>query len=395
MKLKSKKLIWLLLLVLIFFIGGFYFYLRIYKHSFTKTESRPAAIINNLALSPENNEKIALTADKFMKQYDLPGLTIGIWEGNKNYILTEGSSDIKTNQPVNPNMVFRVASITKTFTASLILILVKEGKLSLDDKLSKFYPNFPEAEKITIREMLGMSSGIHNMFESPSVIDDYYNNPLKVWSHDDLINIISKFELDFEPGIKTKYSDSNYYILGAIAEKVTNQQVEDLIQSKIIKPLKLGSTSLPTTPLIPYPHLNGYRNYPDGSTSLSDITLIDPSILWTDAGMLSNIYDLNKWVREIYQGNLIGPDLEKERLIWKEYNSYTSYGLGVVKYGNFIGHNGCILGFNTEMMYLPEKDTTIITMVNKMNNKENDPQPALELFKKIAKILYPQQSGFQ
>ncbi|MBU1398437.1 MAG: serine hydrolase, partial [Proteobacteria bacterium] len=135
------------------------------------------------------------------------------------------------------------------------------------------------------------------------------------------------------------------------------------------------------------------RNYPDKDV-LSDITTMDPSIAWTGGAMISNAYDLNRWVREVYKGTLLNDELQKERLTFRDMGNNLSYGLAVMKLGNFYGHNGTILGYNTVMLYLPQKDATIIAIINHMNDAEGDSQPAMEMFGKTAKILYPNDAGF-
>ena len=332
--------------------------------------------------------------DEVMKKYNIPGAVIGVWEGDKEpYILEKGVSETETNEPMRADQKVRIASNTKTFTGTMILELVKEGKLSLDSKLSEFYPDIPNAEKITIRQMLGMTSGIHGMYDLNGLMNDYYNNPLKHWEPEEIYNIIVKQKPDFEPDEKAEYSDSNYILLGMIAKKVTGKKVEELIHDKIIRFLNLTSTSFPTDSIMSSPFAHGYRNYPDKDV-LSDITTMDPSIAWTGGAMISNAYDLNRWVREVYKGTLLNDELQKERLTFRDMGNNLSYGLAVMKLGNFYGHNGTILGYNTVMLYLPQKDATIIAIINHMNDAEGDSQPAMEMFGKTAKILYPNDAGF-
>lgn len=327
--------------------------------------------------------------DEVMKEHGIPGAIVGIWEGNgETYVVEKGVSDLETGKKISAKDRIRIASNTKTFTAALILQLVKEGRLSLEDKLSKFYPEVPNAGEITIRQMLAMNSGIHGMYDLEALMDKYYNAPLTHWEPEEIYDIIIKQKPDFAPGEKVEYSDSNYLILGMIAEKATGEKVEDLIQNKIIKPLNLTSTSFPTGTTIPSPFAHGYRNYPDNGP-LSDITIMDPSVAWTAGAMISNAYDMNRWVREIHRGTLLNPELQKERMTFKDMGNGMSYGLGVIKVKSFIGHNGTILGYNSLMMYYPEEDITIITIVNRMNDTKDSPQPAFELFVKTAKILFP------
>jgi len=350
--------------------------------------------LNSVNVSQENKNQIESMVDEVMKKYNIPGAVIGVWEGDKEpYILEKGVSETETNEPMRADQKVRIASNTKTFTGTMILELVKEGKLSLDSKLSEFYPDIPNAEKITIRQMLGMTSGIHGMYDLNGLMNDYYNNPLKHWEPEEIYNIIVKQKPDFEPDEKAEYSDSNYILLGMIAKKVTGKKVEELIHDKIIRFLNLTSTSFPTDSIMSSPFAHGYRNYPDKDV-LSDITTMDPSIAWTGGAMISNAYDLNRWVREVYKGTLLNDELQKERLTFRDMGNNLSYGLAVMKLGNFYGHNGTILGYNTVMLYLPQKDATIIAIINHMNDAEGDSQPAMEMFGKTAKILYPNDAGF-
>ena len=147
--------------------------------------------------------------------------------GDKGYV----SADAKTK--------YRIGSITKMFTATMIFQLVEEGKLKLDDTLDKFFPEIPNAKKITLAQMLNHHSGIHNFTDDAQHYLSYSRRPQ---THEQILAIIAKTTPDFEPGAKADYSNSNYVLLGYIVEKVTKKSYKDALNERITAKINLTDT---------------------------------------------------------------------------------------------------------------------------------------------------------
>ncbi len=179
-----------------------------------------------------------------------------------------------------------------------------------------------------------------------------------------------------------------------IAEKKTNSNLEDLVQTRLLDKLGMNHTQFPVNDEIIGNYSHGYRDQ-DHDGSLEDITAVNPSLPWAGGGMVSNIYDLKTWVKEMYFGELLTPATQNMRL---EKNTVIPeilyYGMGIMKLKEFWGHNGSILGYSDIAMYLPSKDAVIVCMMNKRNDDGDtrylDPD-ATHLMVEIAKILYPDE----
>jgi D-alanyl-D-alanine carboxypeptidase len=181
-----------------------------------------------------------------MQENDLPGVVVGVWvPGEGEYVVARGKANLRTGEKRDLGNPFRIGSITKTFTATAVSQLVEEGKLSKNDKLSKWYPDFPNAEKITIEHLLRMQSGI--------VMPE--GEPEQYSTTEEVIEGSAKQGIVFgTPGQRTEYSDINYILLGEIISKVSGNDTGDQLTQTILKPLGMKNTS--------YPFNNDFNNLP-------------------------------------------------------------------------------------------------------------------------------------
>lgn len=345
------------------------------------------------AFSPAERKKLTGIIKKAMVDLRQPGVNVGIWvPGRGNYVRTFGVADRATGRKLRLNDRFRIASITKSFTATAVLQLVDEGKLSLEDKLETYIPGIPNGGTITIRNLLGMTSGIYDFTSDEQFLADFTANPLLPFDLDDVIAIVKRHDPLFSPGEKVVYCDTNYWFLGAIIEKVTGQPVEDVIQSKILLPLGLGGTSFPTTPAMPDPYAHGYFAGDDGKGPFRDYTRTNPNVAWTAGAMISTLSDLRAWGKELVTGTLLSPATQAERLKIGSFPNpggpSVGYGLGIFKIGGFLGHNGAIFGYSTIVMTLPGTNATIVI---ESNQSSNFLTATTNMFLEIGKYLFPQQ----
>ncbi len=327
--------------------------------------------------------------NKVMTEYHIPGVIVGIWEADyEPFIVTKGDADIESGEDIEAIDKFRIASVTKTFTATIVLQLVEEGSIALEDTLHHFFPEIPHSTIITIRQLLNMTAGVYDFcYEDPDVQSSYLHKPLKKWTSEELYEILISHDPAFPPGEQCVYSNANYFLLGTIIEKVTGNELEEEIQHRIIEPLGLTNTTFPSGPEMSGDYTHGYRNN-ISTGELEDITLVDPSLPWAGGAIISNLYDLKIWVETLYKGGLLSNSMQQERFQWNTMVSFVKYGLGIMNWGGFIGHNGAILGYNNFAVYLPEKDAVVIVITNKCNDDGSE-NLAQDIFHGITKILYP------
>jgi len=182
--------------------------------------------------------KIDSLLEAYNKNNEFMGSIILSQNGKTVYENTVGFSDVKTKKKVNANTKYRIGSVTKSFTATLIFKAIEENKLKLNGTIENYFPNVKNANKITIAHLLQHRSGIHSFTKDKW----FFDNRTKHISSEDMLSKISKYESDFEPNSKGEYSNSNYFLLALILEKTYNTSYENLLQEKICKPLQLNNT---------------------------------------------------------------------------------------------------------------------------------------------------------
>ncbi|TFV95977.1 class A beta-lactamase-related serine hydrolase [Algoriphagus kandeliae] len=289
-------------------------------------------------------------------------------EGNPVYSYSVGYADRDTGQKLETSTKFNIGSISKMFTSVLIFKSLEEGKIKLDQALSDFYPEIPNAEKITIDQLLNHRSGIANFTDSPLYLT-YFTTPK---TEAELIQIISSGGSVFEPDSKAEYSNSNYILLTFILEKVNGKDFETLLEEKITKPLGLSNTRV-------FDEINPSedeaRSYEfRGGWILSPET--DPSIPLGAGALQSNVEDLAKFIESLFAGKLIS-----EESLQKMTEMKDGFGRGIFSFPYFekraFGHNGGIDGFQSLLGYFPDEKLTIVTLSNGMNWNANEVTLAL------------------
>jgi D-alanyl-D-alanine carboxypeptidase len=297
---------------------------------------------------------------KKMREKDLPGVVVGVWVPSEGeYVVARGKANLKTGEKRDLDDPYRIASITKTFTATAVLQLVDKGKLSKSDKLSKWYPNFPNADKITIEHLLSMRSGIVQQNARATI--DFYTSPEEVIEASALLG--GQFS---PPGQRTEYTDINYVLLGEIISKVSGKDTVDRIDESILKPLGMKDTFYPTTNDLPG-DLHGYGS-DLVNEELEDLTNLNPGGFGWAGAMISDLSDLKTWAKAVCTGKLLKPETQKARLQTQHIQGqpdFSEYGEGIWKAGPFCGHSGRMPGFITQIWYLPEKEATIVVNVNR------------------------------
>ncbi len=343
------------------------------------------------AFDEDLQQQMQLAVEDAMAKDDIPGVIVSVHiPGRGEWTAAVGEADIASGRAITADDKVRIASNTKTFTATLVLQLADEGKLSLDDPLEDFIPGVPYGNEITVRNLLDMTAGIFSFSEDEAFLAEFTADPLMEMEPMDGVNIALTHPPDFAPGEGWHYSDTNYEILGIIVEQVTGNAIEHEVHERIIEPLGLEHTSFPTTPDMPSESSRGYVLSEGGE--LQDYTLSSPAVPWAGGAMISNLGDLEIWVKALATGELLSDEMHAEQLTWVDMpgleNVEGKYGLGILSLHGFQGHNGAIFGYNSIMLYLPEADATMVILANKGDNSS---QETIPIFAALAGLLFPEQ----
>lgn len=322
---------------------------------------------------------LAPTVQQTFQELKVPGAIIGVWVGsNTPWIATMGVANLETGQPISIDDKMRIGSITKTFTGTVLLQLVDEGKLNLSDKLSQYFPGYPNGQNITINELGNMTSGIFSYSDDTVFVDDILKNMQKAFTPGQLIEISEKHQPNFPPGTSFHYSNTNTILLGLIIEKLTGNSLQSEIQNRILTPLGMKNTTFELNSNFPDPHAHGYFYMDSTSITPIDVTDLNPSWGWSAGAMISTLGDLQQYAKPLATGQLISAKSQEERLKWAVNTMVPSgpwkdknmrYGFAICDFDGALGHNGGIPGFNSFMGYMTDKDATIIVLVNMQENK--------------------------
>ena len=312
-----------------------------------------------------------------LRRLEVPGALVIVDQRDRDpFAVGIGLADIATGAPMLLDGRVRVASITKSFTATAALCLVDEVVVHLDDPVAEYLPHLPIEASISIRHLLNMTSGIADYAETDGFLDGVAAEPHRVWAPEELVEVAFAQPPVFAAGSSWQYSSTNTILLGLVLEHVTGQQLHAVLRERVFAPLGMHDTSLPlrTENLLPDPHPRGYLPLGPG-VPLVDATDWNPSWGWAAGSAVSTVRDLAVWARALATGQLLGKSTRLAQLDWVatgapfEHGTGTlRYGLGVADFGGLIGHNGQIPGFQAIAVYHPEHETAIVVVTNIMSS---------------------------
>lgn len=258
----------------------------------------------------------------------------------------------------------RIGSVTKTFVGTVILQLAEEGLLSLDDTIDQYVDNVPNGDRITLRMLTTMTSGVASYTLSMEFVEILFTKPETLWTPEEVLQIGLAESPLFEPGAQFNYSNSNTILLGMVIQDVTGQPVEDVLQERVIDPLGLDGTSWPgDSPDIPEPYPQGYTLQGATSETPRNATNWNPAWAWTAGELISTIDDLLVYGRSLANGRgLLGEEAQAERLT--SFPGDAGYGIALGCVDGWVGHTGELPGYNTSVFHHTPSDTTVIVQVN-------------------------------
>lgn len=323
------------------------------------------------SLDPALKKSLDAAFEKSFRQSGVPGAIAAVRTPEGTWVSTLGVANKASGKPMRADMHHRIGSITKTFTATLLLRAAAEGRLSLDDIIDQYVKGVPNGDEITLRQMANMSSGIASYTADKQWAEEALSYPKKVWKPRELARIGIKDSPVFDPGKGWQYSNTNYVLLGLVLEQVTDKPIGKLYQKEIIRPLHLRETSFPNAdPALPEPYEHGYTLQGQSNGKPADATHWSPTWSWTAGAMISTVDDLLVYGRALGTGEgLLPPEQQTERLTsflygLKPNTPQRAYGLGLVDQRGWLGHTGEVPGYNTSLYYNAELHTTMVVEVN-------------------------------
>ncbi|GIF96795.1 D-Ala-D-Ala carboxypeptidase [Catellatospora citrea] len=366
------------------------------------------------APTPAYAAQLQTTLQNIINDMRVPGAVVMITSPEKgDWTQTFGTRTVDGGGPVTVGDRFRIGSNTKTMTGTVLLQLVQEGKIGLDDPVSKYRPEVPDGDAITIAQLLDMRSGLYNYSEDEQFNAQLDSDPLRVWKPEELLAIAFAKPAYFAPGAGFHYSNTNLILAGLIVEQLTGRSLQDEFQQRIFGPLGLGETLLPgpTDADIPAPHPQGYMfgtnvstladpalppaeqaAADDGTLLPKDVTVGNPSWAWAAGAAISTAADLTRYATALVSGGLLDAKTQQMRLdsiqpIQTPAPFEVGYGLALVRFGPLYGHDGQIPGFNSFMAHDPVRKDTVIVLTSLFAGPDGK-QPANELAMAIIQALY-------
>jgi len=351
-----------------------------------------------------------------MAQAHLKAVIVRVTVDGKE-IVTQAVGDSMTAVPATTDMHFRNGAVAISYVSTLLLKLVDEKKVSLDDTLSKWLPDFPNAQRVTLGQLAQMTAGYPDyVIGNQQFANELYANPFQQWTTQDILGQISSRPLLYDPGTNWNYAHTDYVLLGLALEKATGQDMPTLLQNEVLGPLGLKATANSDTPEIPNPVLHAFSSerrqalkIPVGTPFYEESTYWNPS--WTithGAIQTTNIYDLEATAVGVGSGKLLSADSYKKMVSTAlrgkthtqpgcptclDQNEGYTYGLGIVTSGDWLMQNPLFAGYSAVEAYLPAQKVAIAVAVTyapeAFDDQGNYSNQADILFRKIGAEVVP------
>jgi D-alanyl-D-alanine carboxypeptidase len=341
------------------------------------------------ALNPIDAAALQASVEKLARDMLVPGAVVILKTPRGDFSTRYGVNAYKGTAPTAFDQHIRIGSNTKTWVGTVILQQVQEGRLKLDDPVSKYRSDVPNGRNITIEQLLSMRSGLFNYSTTNELNQTLDDKPLKVWTPDELLAMAFAQPAQ-PPGKGFAYSNTNTVLLGLIAQQLEGgKPLEDILRDRLFAPLGLKNTFLParTSNLLPEPRSRGYmygNNVLTNGTALPpamqaearagtlapvDHTDANPSWGWAAGAGISTANEVVQWVQALVSGRLLNADLQARRLasvqpINPANPASAQYGWNIARFGKLYGHTGELPGYNTFMGHDPVNNVTLVIWTN-------------------------------
>lgn len=365
-----------------------------------------------------NNDKadLQLALDQAAKDQLVPGALAYIQSPKDKIVVPYGTTSIDLNKTPSVRDYFRIGSNTKSMISAVIVQLAQEKLIDLKDPVSKYIEGVPNGYNITIDLLMKNRSGLYNYLESPKFAKAFDINPLKVWTPSELLGLAFENPVQFAPNARFDYCNTNFILLGLIAEKIDKKPLYKIFKDRLFIPLNMKHTYLPNDSdnTLPEPYSHGYaygksahvlthkvysakmqQEIEQGKIKPKDYTIQNASWSWAAGGVVSTAEDLAIWIGGLSEGKLFNQEFYNKWLASPEWvdanNKVMKYGYGFLTLDNgtdiFYFHNGELPGFNSYMIYNLNKKQSIIIWSNLTVSKLA--VPAADMMKTaIYNVLY-------
>lgn len=331
--------------------------------------------------APAAAPDLATLLDSWQRSTETTGVVLAVAPpGTRPWVGAAGVRDRATRVPLAPGALFQVASITKMFVATVALQLADEGRLRLDDPLSRYVPAFPNAERITVRHLLNHSSGVPDVSQARGIDKLLIGDRDRRWTTGEVLALVVDREPVFPPGTGYAYSNTNYVLLGQVIETVAGSSWQAEVHRRIIDRLRLTRTYIGGFDRVP-PTVAGYHDLDnDGDTENAYATGWPALNTFEGAAgaVVSTAPDLVRFARALFDGDLLRPESVQAMTTMGPHRSrHSGYGLGVeialpdlrtVTWG----HRGALPGFRSQLLYLPHSRTVIVVLADEWDANPTD-----------------------
>jgi D-alanyl-D-alanine carboxypeptidase len=295
-----------------------------------------------------------------------PGIAVLVARGDTVvYRGARGRASIELDVPLSPDHVFRIGSVTKQFAAAGLLKLIDDGKASLDDPLSKFLPDFPNAKAVTLHQLLNHTSGIKSYTGIPGYMESAIRADLDT---DALVAVFKDLPADFAPGEGWAYNNSGYVLVGAVIEKIAGTSWHAWLDTALFKPLALSHTQFGDQNAVIHGQVDGYSTPAPGQVRRADyLSMSQPHAA---GALVSTLDDLLRWNRALHGGKLLSAASYRGMITpeGKAADDANRYGFGIqattVRDATALRHGGGIHGFLSHLIYLPESQISVAVLRN-------------------------------
>jgi D-alanyl-D-alanine carboxypeptidase len=380
--------------------------------------SRPGSPAGSSGLKPIDQSALQTMVDTTARELLIPGAVLLLRTPQGEFTVTYGTTLLGATNPPHADTHFRIASNTKTMTAAVIMQLAQENKLRLDDPVSKYVPGVPNGDNIPIAELLEMRSGLYNYTNDPIISATIDTDPAKVWTPAELLAIAFAHPPNFSPGTEYEYNNTNYALLGLVAEKVDGKALAQVMHDRLFGSQNMQDTELPasTVNTIPEPYSHGYL-YGSSSVALvgeplyspevqaaaragtllpKDYTQVNHSNAAAAGGVISTANDLATWIKALVAGRVLNPTYQRHWLDSlkpedpsKPEGQKYGYGIAQLSWGSntIYFHGGETPGYNSKISYDVANDMTLIVWTN-LPVSLDDQQTANTLWVKVLDQIY-------
>jgi D-alanyl-D-alanine carboxypeptidase len=368
-----------------------------------------------------DRQSLQALVDTTIKEQLIPGAVVVLDTPLGAFTVASGTTERGAQSPPDAETHFRIASNTKTMTSAVVLQLAQEGKLGLQDPVSKYVSGVPNGDSITIAELLKMRSGLYNYTNSPLMATSLDDDPTKAWTPQELLDIAFAQPANFAPDAEFEYSNTNYALLGLVIETVDGKPLATVFRDRLFEPLGMVNTELPvsTSNSIPEPYSHGYlygsssvalfgtpeytpeqiAGAKDGSFQPTDYTDVNHSFAYAAGGVTSTANDLATWMTALVGGKVLDAEYQK---VWLDSPQMEDpdnpaglwYGYGITRQGwgpnTLLLHGGETAGYNSAMVVETTNDVTLVVWTNLTVDVDSMRQTANSLMLKILDQIYVQ-----